>query len=251
MSSVVLRLAGPLQAWPSHSRGTRRPTHRAPTYSGLSGLFAAALGRERSDATDPLSGHRVAVRLDRPARPIWDFHSINQLPAYDDRFERTRQRRPQMLKMSGGPYSETVLTHRQYLADGCFVCLVDGPHAEQLASAVHQPRWATFLGRKSCTPAADMLLGLYGAGIEALLSDVPVVDRQADGATVAREVHWLAGPPDGIAGETEEWVDQPTGPVGAAYRARRRVTAWDQFVSVPTPQALRAWATANRDGGTR
>ncbi len=247
MSTVAVRLAGPLQAWPSHSRGTRRPTHRAPTYSGLSGLFAAALGRPRSDATDPLADHTVVVRIDRVPRGIWDFHSINPTPSPQDRFQRTRQRRPQMLKMSGGPYSETVLTYRQYLADGCFVCLVEGQAAARLGAALASPRWATFLGRKSCTPAADLLLGIFEEGATDLLAGMPVVDDAAAGEKVSREVHWLAGQPD-VVGDVEEWVDQPSGPVGAGYRARPRTTIWQEFQSVSTAQDLRAWVLERRMG---
>ena len=53
MSVLLLRLAGPLQAWGSAARFVRRTTEIAPTKSGVLGLLAAAEGRPReADLTD-------------------------------------------------------------------------------------------------------------------------------------------------------------------------------------------------------
>lgn len=242
MTAIALRVTAPLQAWASHSRGTSRPTHPAPTYSGLSGLIAGALGRSRLEVADPLAGMTVAVRIDKVPRPLWDFHTINPLPAPGDRFDRLRLRNPQMRQMSGGPYSETVITRRQYLCDGSFLCVIGGAEAPRLAAALDEPCWATFLGRKSCTPPPDLLLGLFDMSADELLHAIPVVTRSEQGLAVAREVHWLSSR-DGAGEITEVWVDQPTGAVGASYQARPRTIVRGTFPSVATPNELWAWVS--------
>ncbi len=247
MTAIALRLTAPLQAWASHSRGTSRPTHPAPTYSGLSGLLAGALGRSRLDAADPLAGMTVAVRIDKNPRPVWDFHTINPLPAPGDRFDHRRLRTPQMRQMSGGPYPETVITRRQYLCDSSFLCVIAGVQAPRLADALSKPRWAPFLGRKSCTPPPDLLLGRFDMDAEELVQAVPVVDRNARGSDVARQVHWLSSR-DSTGEISEVWVDQPTGAVGASYQARPRTIVQGTFPSVATPKELWAWVEENHLG---
>lgn len=44
MSTLLLRLAGPLQAWGTESKFETRRTEREPTRSGVVGLLMAALG---------------------------------------------------------------------------------------------------------------------------------------------------------------------------------------------------------------
>ncbi len=44
MSTLLLRLAGPMQSWGTQSRFTERDTGREPSKSGVVGLLAAAVG---------------------------------------------------------------------------------------------------------------------------------------------------------------------------------------------------------------
>ena len=44
MSTLVLRLAAPMQSWGSDSKYNIRKTNREPTKSGVLGMIAAALG---------------------------------------------------------------------------------------------------------------------------------------------------------------------------------------------------------------
>ena len=50
MSTLLLRLAAPLQSWGASSKFGRRATEREPTKSGVIGLVAAALGIRRTEA---------------------------------------------------------------------------------------------------------------------------------------------------------------------------------------------------------
>src|ERR1700754_4151551 len=65
VSVLVLRLAGPLQAWGSSSRFVRRTTESAPTKSGVIGMLASAQGLERTDEAglERLAALRFGVRI--------------------------------------------------------------------------------------------------------------------------------------------------------------------------------------------
>ncbi|MGW2826498.1 type I-E CRISPR-associated protein Cas5/CasD [Streptomyces sp. NPDC001443] len=157
MSSVlVLRLAGPLQSWGASSRFTRRTTESAPTKSGVIGLLAAAAGIERSDdhALAPLAALRFGVRIDQPGTRIRDFHTAHHA-------------------VSG---KSMPLTERFYLADAVFVAALEGEHTllAQSYTALQNPVYAPFLGRRSCPPAEQLELGLYeDARLESVLAQVP------------------------------------------------------------------------------
>lgn len=63
MSVLVIRLAGPLQAWGTSSKLADRGTDLYPSKSGVVGLLANALGRTREDDISDLAklGFGVAV----------------------------------------------------------------------------------------------------------------------------------------------------------------------------------------------
>jgi CRISPR system Cascade subunit CasD len=140
MSILLLQLAGPLQSWGAGSRFARRTTEPAPTKSGVLGLLAAALGRERTADLSDLAALRFGVRVDQRGTPLRDFqtaHDIDTGAAF--------------------PVSE-----RFYLADAVFVAAVEGPH-EQLTAldqALRRPGFLPYLGRRSCPPSRPIDLGL-------------------------------------------------------------------------------------------
>ena len=78
MSTLLLRLAAPLQAWGSDSRFETRRTGREPTKSGIIGLLAASLGRSRVDPIDDLCRLQFGVRVDQEGRLLRDFHTAHQ-----------------------------------------------------------------------------------------------------------------------------------------------------------------------------
>ena len=74
MSTLLLRLAAPLQAWGTDSKFEVRRTNREPSKSGVIGLLAAALGLRRDADLSKLSALRFGVRVDRNGEVIKDFH---------------------------------------------------------------------------------------------------------------------------------------------------------------------------------
>lgn len=133
MSVLLMQLAGPLQSWGASARFARRTTEPAPTKSGVIGLLAAALGRERSEDLGDLAALRFGVRVDQRGTLQRDFHTAHHF-------------------VSGNalPVSE-----RFYLADAVFVAAVEGEQAliSELHQALRHPVFLPYLGRRSCPPA--------------------------------------------------------------------------------------------------
>ncbi|MGW1293695.1 type I-E CRISPR-associated protein Cas5/CasD [Streptomyces sp. NPDC002533] len=152
---LLLRLAGPLQSWGTHSKYLRRDTARFPTRSGVVGMLAAALGRERGASLDDLTTLSMTVRVDRPGVVLSDFHTVGGgLPADE-----------KVITVDGKRRAEekgTLVSKRQYLADAAFTVVLTSDNAELLhvcAAALRDPYWPLFLGRRSCPPEGPILLG--------------------------------------------------------------------------------------------
>ena len=145
MAVLLLRLAGPMQAWGVRSRFTVRSTELAPTKSGVIGMLAAAVGRRRTDPIEDLIKLRFGVRKDQPGTVIRDFHTAHTL---DGR-------------------SSMPLSNRYYLADAVFLAGIEGDKAllEGIDEALRHPAFPLYLGRRSCPPTHPVSLGLREAAL--------------------------------------------------------------------------------------
>ena len=125
MATLLLRLAGPLQAWGIDSKFDIRRTGLEPSKSGVVGLLAAALGIGRDDLTalEPLCALRMGVRADQEGQLLRDFHTVwgykhsagNRMIIYD--------------KETGRPVpaeKNTYVTNRYYLCDAVFLVGLEG-----------------------------------------------------------------------------------------------------------------------------
>src|SRR5579859_2469851 len=75
MTTLLLHLSSPLQAWGTQSNFTNRDTGREPSKSGVIGLLCAALGRPRSEPVDDLAGLKMGVRIDQEGIIRTDFQT--------------------------------------------------------------------------------------------------------------------------------------------------------------------------------
>ena len=151
MAVLLLRLAGPLQAWGVTSRFTVRATELAPSKSGILGMLAAATGRRRTDPIEDLLTLRFGVRKDQPGTVVRDFHTAHRLDG-----------------------SSMPLSERYYLSDAVFLAGIEGENAviERLDHAVRHPSFPLYLGRRSCPPSFPVSLGLRDSSLlEALTSE--------------------------------------------------------------------------------
>ena len=145
MAVLLLRLAGPMQAWGVKSRFTVRATELAPTRSGVVGMLASAVGRRRTDPIEDLLALRFGVRKDQPGTVIRDFHTARTLDG--------RESMP--------------LSNRYYLADAVFLAGIEGDRAllEGIDEALRHPAFPLYLGRRSCPPTHPVSLGLREAAL--------------------------------------------------------------------------------------
>ncbi len=166
--TLFLRLEGPLQAWGNHeSKFVVRRTNEAPTKSGIFGLFCAAMGVSRLEAAQKwlpqLAGLRMGVRIDQPGVRWWDYHTVGA--------------EMKMRTAEGKTKPGAMLTRREFLCDASFLVALQGAPGliETLYTTMQNPRWALFLGRKSCPASRPMLEhqpGEFG-NTETALTSVP------------------------------------------------------------------------------
>ena len=166
MTTLLMRLQGPMQSWGSTSAWNERDTGLLPTKSGVVGLLCSALGRDRSDPVDDLARLMMGVRADAPGVLMRDFHTVNGVLSVS----------------SGGRLGtpsdpRTVVTVRHYLADADFLVGLEGERGllQRLHDALRRPRWFIALGRKSFTPASSVWLpdGLQDKPLRDALAQYP------------------------------------------------------------------------------
>jgi len=149
MSTLLLRLAGPMQSWGVQSRFTVRDTGLEPSKSGVIGLLCAALGRPRHEPVDDLSALTLGVRVDREGFLKMDYHTAGGSHRQGDRYG--------VAKADGGK-PDTVISQRYYLADADFLVGLEGEEQllRRLDSALACPVWPLYLGRKAFVPGGPV-----------------------------------------------------------------------------------------------
>lgn len=152
MSTLLLRLAGPMQSWGTDSKFDVRRTQREPSKSGVIGLVAAAMGIPRQDrqALAALACLRFGVRVDREGTLLRDYHTAHT--------------------EKGSAY----VTNRYYLADAVFVAGLeseDGALLERIGQALASPAFPLYLGRRSCPPTGRIFLKISRNPLEEALRE--------------------------------------------------------------------------------
>ena len=149
MSTLLIRLAAPVQSWGADSKFERRLTRREPTKSGVIGLVAAAMGRARNAALDDLVELKFGVRIDQPGQLLRDFHTARAQGAKH-------------------PY----ITERFYLCDAVFLVGLEGETAllQKIEAALAAPFFPLYLGRRSCPPVGRLSLGIREMPLAGALS---------------------------------------------------------------------------------
>lgn len=147
MSTLLLRLAGPMQSWGFRSRFDNRDTALEPTRSGVIGLLCAALGWERNHDLAPFQELKMGVRIDVPGRVMIDYQTASEVISANGN--------------SGG----TVQSWRYYLSDARFLVGLqsdDDAWLQRLDEALRNPVFPLYLGRKSYVPSLPVALPQCG-----------------------------------------------------------------------------------------
>ncbi len=153
-STLLLRLAAPLQSWGMDAKFEIRRTNREPTKSGVIGLLAAALGRRRDEPVDDLSRLHFGVRVDQEGELLRDYHTAS----------------------SPKKESERYVTERYYLSDAVFLVGLESADRDLLHSleeALRFPVFPLFLGRRSCPPTLPLSLGIRETSLLEALKQEP------------------------------------------------------------------------------
>lgn len=146
MSTLLLRLVGPMQSWGTTSRFDQRDTGKEPSKSGVVGLLAAAMGIDRENwiALEPITRLSMGVRHDRPGILKREYQTAGCAES------------DSIIKADGTQSNDGVVSHRFYLADAAFLVALAGNDRallERLHAALRDPVWPLALGRKSYVPS--------------------------------------------------------------------------------------------------
>ena len=218
MATLLLRLAGPMQAWGSTSRFDERDTQLEPTKSGVLGLICAALGRDRAQPVADLAALRMAVRVDREGLLMRDYQTITG----------------EMLTASGKvDRAGAVISPRYYLSDAVFLVGLEGERAllDTIQRALMHPHWPLALGRKSMPPSLPLWLqdGVRDEPLREALQRYPRIAQSQDAATHPQPLLRMMIE---HASEGAIRLDQPIAPF-AERRFGPRFVKQEELVDVP------------------
>lgn len=163
---LALRLNGPFQSWGFDSQYNRRNTGLMPTKSAVAGMCCAGLGLPRGSNEEQrflidfrrvrmtaIAIPRNGIKRELPVRRLQDYHTVQNTK-----------------RANGAINNDCVLTHRQYLTDAAFGVLLEGDAGllDEIATALADPKWGIWLGRKTCIPSTPVFAGLKENKEEAL-----------------------------------------------------------------------------------
>ncbi|NER00265.1 MAG: type I-E CRISPR-associated protein Cas5/CasD [Cyanothece sp. SIO2G6] len=145
MPTLLLRMRSPMMSWGDHSRFTIRDTRREPTKSAVIGLLCAALGRPRWESVNDLATLKMGVRVNQEGVVQMDYHTVMD-----------------GIK-SGGGKGGTVISQRYYVADADYLVGLESADAtllQLLDTALENPVWQLYFGRKSFIPSCPVRVGI-------------------------------------------------------------------------------------------
>ncbi|TFU26517.1 type I-E CRISPR-associated protein Cas5/CasD [Thermus tengchongensis] len=220
MATLLLRLQGPMQSWGTRSRFDHRDTWPYPTKSGVLGLLAAALGRDREEDISDLAALRMGVRVDQKGVLRVDYQTAQFVYKAEGYVAVNTQKEKEWLQeiiphipIRIDPKNSTVVSQRFYLSDAAFLVGLEGPKSllEAAHRALKDPRYVLYLGRKGYVPSPPPYLedGLREEPLEEALRAYPFLGKGKEGKDPRPEEGFL------LVLEAEEGrlvYDQPVAP---------------------------------------
>jgi CRISPR system Cascade subunit CasD len=215
MSTLLLRLAGPMQAWGTQSRFSIRDTGLEPSKSGVIGLLCAALGKPRDEklndawpTLEQLAALRMGVRVDGEGSMKADYHTTGGTHRRGEVYG--------IYRASGDISRDPVVSTRYYLADADFLVGLEGNPdlLARLNEALAEPKWQLYLGRKSFVPAVPPRLpdrppfgpGLRDEPLLDALTNYPYFHDGRAGNDLPERLRLVVDAPDSPGGEVRRDV---------------------------------------------
>ncbi len=178
MSTLLMRLAGPMQSWGTQSRFSIRDTGQEPSKSGVIGLLCAALGKPREEkesdefpSLQTLASLKMGVRVEQAGKMQRDFQTAGGAHLQT-------QRDSYGVIKADAKSKGTVISDRYYLSDADFLVGLESDNQElleRLSYALAHPHWQIFLGRKAFVPSLPVYIpnGLKNMALEETLRNHP------------------------------------------------------------------------------
>jgi CRISPR system Cascade subunit CasD len=217
---LALLLDAPLQSWGSTSRFQRRTTGLHPTKSGVIGLIAAAMGlakgsdEERVALPELTMLKMTSIAIPRDGPGAGELRSVLRLDDYHTVLDTRRA--------SGAMNENAVVTRRQYLLEARFGVILTGDKSvlERVATALQNPVWGIWFGRKSCIPADPVYRGLFDS--EAKAQRALILDRSILEFTTVTEVEDFDAGTDSVSDQPVSFGDgASSGPDKRQFAVRR------------------------------
>ena len=159
---VIFTLVAPMGSFGDLAGHEWRGSTGWPGRSAILGLIGAALGVRRDDGAGQagLDAWRMAVSVLSPGAALRDFPTVQTVPAA--RIKRPRTRGDALAALNRS--DNGLITRRDYRMDCAFgVALWGGEAAETLVSALSEPVFTPYLGRKCCPLSAPMAPAMVAA----------------------------------------------------------------------------------------
>ncbi|MBD3768070.1 MAG: type I-E CRISPR-associated protein Cas5/CasD [Gammaproteobacteria bacterium] len=170
---VLLWFEAPLQSWGADSKFGRRDTLKFPSKSGVLGLICSALGAggEQTEllarfATldmQVISYRKTNAKGERRDKEplLRDFQMVGS--GYDDSNPWQTLLIPKTAEGKKAVGGGSKMTYRYYLQDAVFAVALQVPSdlADEIVSALQNPHWDVYLGRKTCIPTELVYQGIF------------------------------------------------------------------------------------------
>ncbi|MFJ1662447.1 type I-E CRISPR-associated protein Cas5/CasD [Streptomyces anthocyanicus] len=246
MTTVLLRLTGPMQSYGTSSHWEDHGTRLRPTKSAVIGLVANALGLPHDAPLHHLTRMTFAVRTDRPGRTMRDQQTAGggHFPPADENTPHSASSYYAPRDPSSSPDGtlrpsqrrrglHPILITKHYIEDAGFLAGLstdDATLAATIDDALRRPARVLFLGRHCCPPAHTIAHGTTPHGPGQWPGRIPLLPE----ATVTEPTVWTDAQPTAPGA----WPS-PENPVRFSTRTHTTLFLQTSTVQPPAPEPTR------------
>lgn len=158
MNYLPLYLSGVLQYFSDENSialKSQYNTSNHPTKKAIIGMIASALGYDRNDARSEVLFNSLNLKYSIKRNPILlnDFQTVKPLKSQNN-YMNKYYKKNQFPTMENKFKKDSLIKRVQYLQDAEFVVYISGEDSllENIYKAIQNPKYALFIGKRSCIP---------------------------------------------------------------------------------------------------
>lgn len=159
---LIFQLGAALGAMGGLAGHERRGSLTWPGRSAIIGLLGAALGIRRDGDFSALDALGMAVAVFDAGEVLRDYHTVETVPTAAARNPQSRPEAIRTARMQRKP--NTTITLRDYRMGPLYGVALWNGDLPALCAALREPRFALYLGRRSCPLAAPLDPQIVPAG---------------------------------------------------------------------------------------